>query len=213
MASPPQWTWIWVSFRRWWRTGKPGVLQSMGSQRVRHDWATEQQPAFIQAGLLVWDVMDISYVTWLTSYAFTGSPPALTTLHWLCLSRGTEPMSHLSWFPSSRHIHFIQLNQLYVSAHVLSPLGIFFSLFYPLVMFPSTLLHSVTADLLFILYSLLIYHLFCQASPSSLLLLNVTSGSWKEAASLFRIMVLDSSPGSQDTFVEWVLLVFVSKII
>ena len=28
---------------RWWRTRKPGVLQSMGSQRVRHDWATEQQ--------------------------------------------------------------------------------------------------------------------------------------------------------------------------
>ena len=31
------------TFRRWWRTGKPGVLQSMGSPRVRHDWATEQQ--------------------------------------------------------------------------------------------------------------------------------------------------------------------------
>ena len=29
--------------RRWWRAGKPGVLQSMGSQRVRHDWATEQE--------------------------------------------------------------------------------------------------------------------------------------------------------------------------
>ena len=27
----------------WWRTGKPGMLRSMGSQRVRHDWATEQQ--------------------------------------------------------------------------------------------------------------------------------------------------------------------------
>ena len=25
-----------------WRTGRPGMLQSMGSQRVRHDWATEQ---------------------------------------------------------------------------------------------------------------------------------------------------------------------------
>ena len=32
--------------RRWWRTGKPGVLQSMGSQRVRQDWATEQQLAY-----------------------------------------------------------------------------------------------------------------------------------------------------------------------
>ena len=30
----------------WWRTGKPGVLQSMGSQRVRHDWVTEQQQQF-----------------------------------------------------------------------------------------------------------------------------------------------------------------------
>ena len=38
-----QWTWVWASFRRWWRTGKTSVLQSMGSQRVRHEWATEQQ--------------------------------------------------------------------------------------------------------------------------------------------------------------------------
>ena len=43
MGSPIQWTWVWASSRRWWKTGKPGVLQSMGSQRVRHDWETEQQ--------------------------------------------------------------------------------------------------------------------------------------------------------------------------
>ena len=41
MASPTQWTWVWVSSRSWWWTGRPGVLQSMGSQRVGHDWATE----------------------------------------------------------------------------------------------------------------------------------------------------------------------------
>ena len=41
MASPTQQTWVWVNSRSWWWTGKPGVLQSMGSQRVRHDWATE----------------------------------------------------------------------------------------------------------------------------------------------------------------------------
>ena len=42
MASLTQWTWIWAGCGRWWRTGKPGVLQSMGSQRVRHDsdWTT-----------------------------------------------------------------------------------------------------------------------------------------------------------------------------
>ena len=43
MASPTRWTWVWASSGRWWRTGKPGVLQSMGWQRVTHDWATEQQ--------------------------------------------------------------------------------------------------------------------------------------------------------------------------
>ena len=41
MASLTQWTWVWASPRSWWWSGKPGVLQSMGSQRVRHDWATE----------------------------------------------------------------------------------------------------------------------------------------------------------------------------
>ena len=39
MALPTQWTRVWVSSRRW--TGKPCVLQSVGSQRVRHDWVTE----------------------------------------------------------------------------------------------------------------------------------------------------------------------------
>ena len=42
MASLTQWTGVWANSRRWWRTGKPGMLQSMGSQRVRHCWATEQ---------------------------------------------------------------------------------------------------------------------------------------------------------------------------
>ena len=41
MASPTRRTWVWVSSRSWLWTGKPGVLKSMGSQRVRHDWATE----------------------------------------------------------------------------------------------------------------------------------------------------------------------------
>ena len=41
MASLTQWTWVWVNTRSWWWTGRPGLLQSMGSQRVRHDWATE----------------------------------------------------------------------------------------------------------------------------------------------------------------------------
>ena len=41
IASLTQWTWVWVSSRSWRQTGKPVMLQSMGSQRVGHDWATE----------------------------------------------------------------------------------------------------------------------------------------------------------------------------
>ena len=43
MASPTQWTWVWASSGRRWKTGKSGMLQSRGSQRVRHDRVTEQQ--------------------------------------------------------------------------------------------------------------------------------------------------------------------------
>ena len=50
IASPTQWTWVWVSSGSWWWTGKPGVLQSMGSQRVGHAWATE----LIYLGVDLW---------------------------------------------------------------------------------------------------------------------------------------------------------------
>ena len=46
MASLTQWTWIWASSGSSWWTGKPGVLQSMGLQRVGHDWATELNWSF-----------------------------------------------------------------------------------------------------------------------------------------------------------------------
>ena len=41
MATPTQWTWVWVDFGSWWWTGKPGVLRFTGSQRVRDNWTTE----------------------------------------------------------------------------------------------------------------------------------------------------------------------------
>ena len=47
MSSLTGWMWIWASSGSWWGTGKPGVLQSMGLQRVRHYWATE-----LRVGLL-----------------------------------------------------------------------------------------------------------------------------------------------------------------
>ena len=42
MASLTRWTWVWTNSRNWWWTGKPGVLQSTGSQRGRYDWVTER---------------------------------------------------------------------------------------------------------------------------------------------------------------------------
>ena len=41
MASQTQWTWVWAMSGRWWRTGEPGMLQFMGSQRVGHNWGTD----------------------------------------------------------------------------------------------------------------------------------------------------------------------------
>ena len=43
IASPARWTLVWANSRRQWRTGKPGMLQSVESQRVGPNWVTEQQ--------------------------------------------------------------------------------------------------------------------------------------------------------------------------
>ena len=54
MASPTWWTWVWVSSRSWWWIGKPGMLQSMGLQRVRYDWETELNWKVILGQKLLW---------------------------------------------------------------------------------------------------------------------------------------------------------------
>ena len=59
MASPTQWTWLWVDSRSWWWTGRPGVLWFMGSQGVGHYWATE----------LYWTVLGVPkvlYSSWVS---------------------------------------------------------------------------------------------------------------------------------------------------
>ena len=61
MTSLIQWTGVSVSSRRWWWTGKPGVLQSMGSQRVGHNWATELNWTFFSLWL-------DNVITWTNSY-------------------------------------------------------------------------------------------------------------------------------------------------
>ena len=46
MASLTQWTWVWVNSGSWWWTGRPGVLQFMGAERVRHGWVNELNWSF-----------------------------------------------------------------------------------------------------------------------------------------------------------------------
>jgi len=54
MASPVQWTWVWVRSGSWWWTEKPGMLKSIRPQRVGHNWVTE-----LTDGL--WKLMNVCY--------------------------------------------------------------------------------------------------------------------------------------------------------
>ena len=62
MTLPAQWTWVWASFGRWWRTGKPGMLQSIGLQRVGHNWVTEQQQISLWRAPSLWPAQLLSCV-------------------------------------------------------------------------------------------------------------------------------------------------------
>ena len=53
MPSLTQWTWVWVISGSCWWTGRPGVLQSMGSQRVRHDWGDLAAAAAAAAAAII----------------------------------------------------------------------------------------------------------------------------------------------------------------
>ena len=68
MASPTQWTWIWVNSLSCWWTGKPGLLQSTGLQRVRHDWATELSGYTSSVGFL--NVSSSQWHPYLRSHGF-----------------------------------------------------------------------------------------------------------------------------------------------
>ena len=67
MASPTQCTWVWVSSESWWWTGRPGVLQSMGLQRVRHDWVSA----------LNWTAFAFCQTSTWISHRYTYSPSLL----------------------------------------------------------------------------------------------------------------------------------------
>ena len=59
VVLPTWWTWVWGSSRSWWWTGKPAVLQSMGSQIVGHDCVTE--PNWTEASLLEISILTVEW--------------------------------------------------------------------------------------------------------------------------------------------------------
>ena len=95
MASPIRWTWVWINSGSWWWTGRPGMLQSVGSQRVGHDWEIE----------LNW--WWYNRTTELSPIGFSQSVNQL----WTSSSRGMSPhrlqsKCYLLSSPSHGRIHF-----------------------------------------------------------------------------------------------------------
>ena len=90
MASPTQWTWVWVNSRSWWWTGRPGVLQSMGSQRVWYNWVTELNWYQIIDFILNDTIEYLSFCVWLQR-----------TISWSIHIAANGIMSFLFWGLSS----------------------------------------------------------------------------------------------------------------
>ena len=114
MATPTQWTWVWVNSWSWWWTGRPGVLQSMGSQRVGHDWACE----------LNWTV---GWIKWAQSYRGMLGVRYFSDMFWvidvkniflytkwltvkLCYRcKNTQVFNTGSWFQKCLYVNYISL--------------------------------------------------------------------------------------------------------
>ena len=107
MASPTQWTWVWVNSGSWWWTGRTGVLQSMGSQSQTHDWSTELNWSYILylQLLLYWN----NY--WKCLYSIYISLHCRFCLFISTLSLSTSILFHLSSL--SFHMWIIVYNSIY----------------------------------------------------------------------------------------------------
>ena len=88
MASPTRWTWVWASSRSWWWTGRPGVLQPTGSQRVGHDWAADLPwvSLFWAPSLLCHSLINLYPVMCITSLEYSCYSP-IKLLHILGVSQ------------------------------------------------------------------------------------------------------------------------------
>ena len=96
MVSWTRWTWVWVNCRRWWWTGRPGVLRFMESQRVGHDWATELNWTALQ----IYHNFSILNNTHLLSYSSVGQMSGRLRLQFFAW---TEISGLACWHLTMRH--------------------------------------------------------------------------------------------------------------
>ena len=95
MASLIQWTWVWASSRNLWWTGKPGLLQSMGSQRVRHGWVTELKRYSYSFQILETLVtIEYWYLTWKVIFWWITTSKSLSNLEKIEFFHRSVPFSH-----------------------------------------------------------------------------------------------------------------------
>ena len=90
MASPTQWTWVWVNSGSWWWTGRPGVLQSMGLQRVGHAWAAEQNQHRVRAAVPRGLFRGRTPLPWALWSPLQPSAPRCPHVRHLCTGVGTR---------------------------------------------------------------------------------------------------------------------------
>ena len=99
MASLTRWTWVWGSSRSWWWTEKPGVLQSVGSPTVRHEWATELNWICFKCQITVEWLMLSSSATFcvvVRGSALTALKLAVINFQWLATALYLQGY-HLLW--------------------------------------------------------------------------------------------------------------------
>ena len=106
MTLTTQWTWVWVSSRSWWWTGKPGMLQSMGSQRVVHDWMTELKWKNFKFMLIGLSSLNSSgYTLSLSNSSLVNTPHRLSSCNHIQLHIQTSIISllyfHICWSMTS----------------------------------------------------------------------------------------------------------------
>ena len=107
MASLTQWTGVWASSGSWWWTGRPGILQSMGFQRVGHNWMTEFS-SVAQSCSTLCDPMDCSTL----GFPVYPQLPELVQTHVRWVSNAIQPSNPLS-SPSPPALHLFQHQGLF----------------------------------------------------------------------------------------------------